>query len=342
MRPIPDARLFLAALALAAAGGGCLKHLALNAAADAVSGSGGAYGRDDDPELVRGAVPFGLKTMEGLADQLPDHVGLRTAMARGFTQYAFAFVQVDADELEPVEAEEPEAAKATEKQNERSSEKEDATLEKVHAERRGELAARAQALRARAGRLYLRARDHGLDGLRLRHGITAEALRGPDREKALQSVEKEDVELLYWTLVPWAAAISLEKRNLQLVADRPVVSALLDRALALDEAWDKGTLHEFSLAWDSGGRPEGTTPAKLQAHFDRALELSKGKRLSLLVSRAENILEKAQDRQGFVAQLEEVKKAPIDDPTMREDRLANLLAKRRAAWLLDRVGTLFL
>src|SRR5262249_46074967 len=90
LRPI-----FLALLVL-----GCSpKRIALNSMADALSstGEGGAFARDDDPELVRDAVPFALKTMESLADQLDDHVGLRLGMARGFTQYAYAFVQQPAE-----------------------------------------------------------------------------------------------------------------------------------------------------------------------------------------------------------------------------------------------------
>ncbi|HET9754732.1 MAG TPA: hypothetical protein VFP52_17300, partial [Myxococcales bacterium] len=45
------------------------KRYALNQVADALSanGEGGAFARDDDPELVRDAVPFALKTMEGLS-----------------------------------------------------------------------------------------------------------------------------------------------------------------------------------------------------------------------------------------------------------------------------------
>src|SRR5437899_3850012 len=56
-----------------------------------------AFAREDDPELVRDAVPFALKTMETLADELDEHIGLRLGMARGFTQYAYAFVQQPAE-----------------------------------------------------------------------------------------------------------------------------------------------------------------------------------------------------------------------------------------------------
>ena len=52
----------------------------------AVAESGSTYATDDDPELVRGAVPFGLKTMEGLLAENPDHEGLLRALAGNFTQ----------------------------------------------------------------------------------------------------------------------------------------------------------------------------------------------------------------------------------------------------------------
>ena len=55
----------LAALALASAG--CC-GLAAKVAARALTSGGDAYATDDDPELVRDAVPFGLKTMEGVLE----------------------------------------------------------------------------------------------------------------------------------------------------------------------------------------------------------------------------------------------------------------------------------
>src|SRR5689334_5547801 len=75
------------------------KRYALNHIADSLSATGedSAFSRDDDPELVRDALPFALKTMESLAMSLDDHVGLRLGMASGFTGYAFAFLQQPAE-----------------------------------------------------------------------------------------------------------------------------------------------------------------------------------------------------------------------------------------------------
>src|SRR3972149_4183125 len=50
--------------------------------ADAVSSGGDSFARDDDPELVREAVPFALKSMESLLDSQPDHKGLLAALCR--------------------------------------------------------------------------------------------------------------------------------------------------------------------------------------------------------------------------------------------------------------------
>ena len=50
------------AISVAIALSGCnLTGAATGALADALSGSGGAYGKDDDPELIEDALPFALK-----------------------------------------------------------------------------------------------------------------------------------------------------------------------------------------------------------------------------------------------------------------------------------------
>jgi predicted anti-sigma-YlaC factor YlaD len=286
----------LIALALAACSP---KGYALRQVAEAISstGEGSVLGRDDDPELVRDAVPFALKTMESLADRLPDHVPLRLAMARGFTQYGYAFVQQDADESPDPE--------------------------------------RAKPLRDRAARLYLRALGYGLDGLRLARGITEDQLRGkePARAQALSRTSREDVPILYWTMAAWGGAISQRKTDMELVGDIPAVAAMLDRGLALDEAYDLGVLHEFAISFDPA-RPEGTTLEKQRAHFARARELQKGKKISALVTYAESVAGPAQDRKTFEALLREALRFDVDALEARDERLENKIAQRRARFLL--------
>jgi hypothetical protein len=277
------------------------KRYALAQVADALadSGEGGAFARDDDPELVRDAVPFALKTMESLADRLPDDVGLRLGLARGFTQYGFAFVQQPA-ELGPPETAGPELA--------------------------------------RARKLYLRARGYGLEGLKLARGVTEDELRKSSAQ-AVGKLQKEDVALIYWTFAPWAAAIAANKRDLELVGDVPVVAAMLDRALLLDEAFDQGALHEFALTFDSA-RPEGR-PVPAQAHFERARQLAQGEKISALVAYAQAVSGPEQKKAEYESLLKEAASYEVDQPKARKNRLANLLAQRRAVYLLKHEDDVF-
>src|SRR3954471_12868797 len=87
---------------LIAAGSGCatIKRAAINRLGDSLADSGTTYTADDDPELVGAALPFSLKLVEGLLSQVPRHRGLLFSAASGFTEYAYAYVQQDADALE--------------------------------------------------------------------------------------------------------------------------------------------------------------------------------------------------------------------------------------------------
>jgi predicted anti-sigma-YlaC factor YlaD len=253
---------------------------------------------------VRAAVPFGLKTMEGLLASHPDHEGLLTALASGFTQYSYAFVQVDADE----------------------------------AELSGKMAS-ALAGRARARKLYLRAREYGLRGLEARHeGISARLRGARDLEKPLAELTREDLPLVYWTAASWALAIATGKDDMGLVAELPVPGALMRRALAIDETWDEGALHEFFVSWEAAqGGARGFTRAR--QHRDRALELSQGKKLGVLVAYAESVCVPQQDRAEFHRLLQQVLAADVD--AHKEHRLGNVLAQRRARFLLANLEDLF-
>jgi predicted anti-sigma-YlaC factor YlaD len=300
-------RLSLAiAIAASAALSGC-RTVALKAASGAVVQSGGTYASDDDPELVRDAVPFGLKTMEGLLAENPKHAGLLEALASGFTQYAYAFVQQPA-ELADL----------------------DAKLED------------ARAGRARAKKLLLRARDYGLRGLDVRHeGLAARLRQGRDLATLLGKAEKKDLPFLYWTASAWTLAIVNDKSDMALVGELPIPLAMMERALALDERWGQGSIHEFYVAYDaSRSAAEGGGPERAKAHLDRALALSLNKKLGPLVAWAEGVLVQRQDRAEFTRVLERVVQAdPGEEPSYR---LANILAQRRAKALLEHADDLFL
>ncbi len=270
--------------------------------ANALSQTGSAYATDDDPELVRQAVPFGLKLVESVLDKEPRHPGLLLAAASGFTQYAYAFVEEDADEIE------------------------------------GQSVARATEARVRAKKLYLRARGYALRGLELDHAGIAQRLRiGRDRAergRALADLKKSDVPFLYWTATSWAGAIHLAKDDPEIVADLPIVEALMDRALELDESFAEGALHTFLISYESS-RPGGAARAEERArsHFRRAVELSGGNLAGPMVALAEAVAAPRQDRKEYEELLGRA--LAIDVDAKPEWRLQNLVLQRRARWLLD-------
>lgn len=288
--------------ALASLGSGCFSSFATGIVADALSGPG-TLGTDDDPELVRDAAPFGLKTMESVLASQPKHVGLLTSLSSGFTQYGYAFVQQDADQAE--------------------------------FEGKNALAA---ASRQRAKKLFLRARDYGLQGLELSSpGITEKLNSMRDLPSAVAPLKKEDVPLVYWTAAAWSLAISNGKEDMLLVAELPAPEALMRRALELDETWGEGALLEFFVSFEAA-RPGGTE-AGAKKFLERSLELSGGRHLGVQVSWAEGVLVQTQKREEFEKVLKTVIAADLN--VSKKDRLANTIAQRRARMLLKHADDLF-
>ena len=92
----------LLALACAAATlSGCalLKHKAIGMVATTLASPGDVFTRDDDPELVGEAIPFGLKLYESLLESAPKNKDLLVATCSNFTQYSVAFLDTRALEL---------------------------------------------------------------------------------------------------------------------------------------------------------------------------------------------------------------------------------------------------
>lgn len=296
---------FLGVVIFAGFPSGCsVQRVAVDAVADSFSQLGYVYATDEDPELVKAAAPFGLKTLEALLQESPRHRELLLAAASGFTQYAYAFVQSEADVVE------------------------------------AEDLARATHLRERALRLYLRAREYGMRGLEVSRPGLRVALR-KDPAQALGSLTREDVPLLFWTAAAWGSAISLAKNDPELTADISEVGALLGRALELDEAYEGGVIHELLIAYD-GGRPAaaGGSEERARGHLEAAMRLSRGTRAAPLVTFAETVSVGTQNRQEFLSLLNDA--LAIDPNRFPEQRLANEISQRRARWLLDHTDELFL
>ncbi len=284
---------------------GCsVKQMAINQLGDALASGSSVFTSDEDPELVRQAIPFSLKLIESLLEESPNHEGLLLAAASGFTQYAYAFIQQEGERLMDKDT------------------------------------ARAMRELARGRKMYLRAYGYALRGLELRHtGFVAELER--DAVNAVARTSAHEVAYLYWSAASLAAAISLGKDMPELVAQLPKVDALIDRALLLDEEFDDGAIHAFLITYEMGRSPSHENPAaQSRRHFQRAHELTRGLHAGPLVSLAESVSLQEQNYAEFCALLQQA--LAIDPDSHSAWRLVNLIMQERARWLIDRSDELFL
>jgi predicted anti-sigma-YlaC factor YlaD len=277
-------------------------RFAANQMGNAIAKTSDVFTSDDDPELVRDAIPFGLKTMEALLHENPRHAGLLLAACQGFTEYGYAFVQMDADY----------GTTDFDKQ---------------------------QAEHERALKLYLRARGYGLRGLELKHkGITERLAKDP--AAAAAELTAREQPLLYWTAAAWGSAIALGKDRPDLVADYPVVKALMKRALALDENYEGGAIHEAMIALEAVPAEMGGSEERAREHFQRAVAISKGGKPGPYVTLAETVAVQNQDRKEFEMLLNQA--LAIDPEKNQSERLVTILTQRKARALLAKEDELFI
>lgn len=301
--PIP---LTVVACLLLTAAGCSIKKYAINVVGDALAEGNSVYETDEDVPFVGEALPFGLKLVESLLQESPDHRGLLVTATKGFVLYSYAYVDYPAE----VAADE------------------DINL--------------ARELRTRSRKFYLRAFRYGMRGLeRAYPGLSDQLEADPAAAVSVihnRKKKQQDLPFLYWTAASLGLAISVSKNDAAMLARIPEVEAMLDRALELDESWDGGAFHEFQVTL-AGSKPGSPDEAKIRKHYQRALELSGGKRGGLHVSLAQALTVPQQNRAEFTLLLN--KALAVDPDENVEYRLVNLLAQRRARWLLGRTEDLF-
>jgi predicted anti-sigma-YlaC factor YlaD len=299
------ARIAAACVGLACLGGCSIRRMAVNKLGNALASGGSTWESDDDPDLIGDALPFSLKLMESLLAESPRHPGLLLAATSGFTEYSYAFVDQRADEAASDNLE------------------------------------RSNRLRARARRLYLRAHGYGLRGLEVRYRNFTKTLER-DANTALAQVRKPDVPLLYWTAASHGLAIAASKDQPEMIAQLPLVQAMIQRVMELDANWGEGAVQQFLIGIEGTrpGVPALEQQRNMRRDFDEALRLSGGAQAGLFVSFAENSCVPAQNRVEFQSMIERA--LAIDADRQPAHRLANLIAQHRARWLLSRADDLFL
>jgi hypothetical protein len=267
-----------------------------------------------DPEIVEAAFPGSIQQMEGLLELKPEDATLRSMLGRSYGSYGYGFLE---DHYEVAQLSDT------------------ATEEEI------------EHWRERASLSYLRGREVAIEGLdRIRPeggGLLTIQRQGLEPFTAhLQRFDNRDehAPLLFWAAYNWGRWISLNRDNMEAIADVPYVSAIADRVYALDATFmDHAPLALRAGLMAAPPAALGGRHAEARVELDRAIELTERRNLLYLVTEAISIAIPLQDRALYRSLLEEVVNFDVD--SYPQQRLANLLAQRRARRYLERIDDHF-
>ncbi len=185
----------------------------------------------------------------------------------------------------------------------------------------------------RAKKLYLRGRDHGIYMLRQNELFAENESKKLDQfQTAVNQMDKDDMDALFWTAFSWAGWINLSLDDPQAFIDLPKVQVMMERVMELDETYFLGAPHLFfGSLWGLKPRMLGGDPEKAKEHFEKNLAITKGKFLLTYIYYARFYAAKILDEDLFDELLRKVEETPAD--VLPDYQLLNVIAKEKATRL---------
>jgi len=261
-----------------------------------------AYIFNHYPTTVQKVYKTKLTSLERRIKRHPDRQDLLLKASTTYTQYAYGFLVEKADRT---------------------------ALEDYRA---------ARSLYRKALSYFQLAIDYGKKGLELRYPTFNQWLE--DTTKAHPPFIMDDVPALYWLAASYGGAISASRGDPGWLIHFPKIGILLEEALKLNPTWNQGALYSAMISY-TVKRPDPIQNRYELArdYYEKAITVSQGRSASPYVVYAESVLISKQDRANFIAQLESVLQMDVRED--KELQLANIIAQKRAAWLLDHVDEFF-
>jgi len=283
-----------------------INKMAVKAVSNSLGESGmAAFSKDDDPQLVKEALPFALKLNEILIESDPGNYMVKATTGKLCIIYSNLFVQTPASMLD---------YKDWKKQSE---------------------------MYERAKKLYARGSNYLKESLELKYKIKIDL---SDKKTIEYNFKKEDADSLYWLGAGMMSAITIDLTDPFLAPFRDGSIGIMFIAYDLDPDYGNGALHEYFLMYYAS-MPEsmGGSLLKAEYHFKKALELSEGRKISPYIAYATTVCTKKQTKEGleeFKKMLETA--ISFDINKYPENRLENTISKEKAVWLYNNIDNYFL
>jgi hypothetical protein len=259
---------------------------------------------EQDLDLARSSTPSLIITLEVLSKGNPADKRLATLLARSYGQYAFGFLEEDLIRYKDADK---------------------SAYQKSY---------------DRADLFYQRGKGYGLFALwpkKEQEKILSLPL--DDFKRRLAKFGKKDVPGLFWTAFCWGNWLNLHRDDPDAFIDLPRVEAMISRVVQLNPSYYYGSAYSF-LATIAAIRPKmlGGDLDLARDEFEKALQVDNGY-LMTKVLYAQFYAVQAQDPELFEKLLSQVQNADVKLPS--NQRLANELAKRRAALLIEKKKKFF-
>ena len=309
-----------------------IEKAGINMISDVMAGDGSSelFTGDDDPELVKDALPFILKMYEMLIGKNPDDPDLLLATGKTFIMYSNVFIQTSAAMLP-----------------------DEQYMEQFK-------------MLNRSKKMYQRGTEYVLKALELKHEGFRENLENGFIDLALMDMSEEDLDYLYWAASGLMGAFSCDPFDFSLGPHIYIPVAFVYKALEIDEFYNNGAIHDLLILINSSlpealmfkTIEEGDTVSalyvkeyysglnlrngfeKARYHFNRSIEISGGINAGTYISLATTVSVNEQNLEEFEYLLNTAME--IDPGLIPEMRLAGIIYRDKADWLLKHVEDFFL
>ncbi len=193
----------------------------------------------------------------------------------------------------------------------------------------------------RASNLYLRAKAYAMEALGGEGRRLQEATLNLEQARILlRNLGQDAIEPLFWATLAWNSWINLNLDHPSALAQMGVAQTCIERLLEIDPTFLYGTPHVL-MGTVLAAKPAilGGDAAAAKAHFDKAMDISKGAFLLTPYYYARYYAVKTQDKDLFARLLDEAHARPAAE--LRDVCLLNAVMKEKARVLLGRMDEFF-